>query len=219
MSKRLYFIGGGLVAIIALALLTLVIARPGSEPEQDSTALAANKLYESGYYAEAARLYEQLAAQGNEDSRLFYNLGNAYSEQGRMPQAWAAFEKANALSPRDPEIRARLVHAREYVGLPANPKSHGTFASLVDFTARWLTRDELAIFALGSWLLLGLLFVLWRGVSNASVLELVRPALVVTFIFVALSGIALFGQMAADDQPRAMPAPSQLVETVSTPGT
>ena len=72
----------------------------------------ANQLYNTGSYAEAAQVYEQLLSQGMTHSSLYYNLGNAFYVQGDLGRAILNYQRAARLDPRDPEIRANLALAR-----------------------------------------------------------------------------------------------------------
>lgn len=100
--------------ILALALLPLGL------PAADLNAgfEAANKFYEEGKYGEAASAYEKLAQSGQVSEPLYFNLGNAWFKAGKMGRAIAAYRQAEALSPRDPDVRANLQFARNQVSPP-----------------------------------------------------------------------------------------------------
>ena len=72
----------GLTLFLGLMLI-LNLLSTGPAVDQESMA-AANQLYNAGHYLEAAQLYEQMSAAGVQNSSLFYNLGNAYYQQGDM---------------------------------------------------------------------------------------------------------------------------------------
>jgi tetratricopeptide (TPR) repeat protein len=73
----------------------------------------ANRLYEEGDYTGAIERYEE-ALLSSRDSRLFFNLGNAYFKSGRVGKAVVNYRRARLLSPRDPDIRANLDFTRSY---------------------------------------------------------------------------------------------------------
>jgi tetratricopeptide (TPR) repeat protein len=71
-----------------------------------------NTLYGEERYAAAAAEYERVLASGQESGNLYFNLGNAYWKANEPGQAILAWERARRLSPRDPDVRANLAHAR-----------------------------------------------------------------------------------------------------------
>ena len=66
--------------LFSLMSLLSVSACFGNEDEQ--LLHRADSAYQQENYADAITLYEQIAANGNEGSILFYNLGNAYYKNG-----------------------------------------------------------------------------------------------------------------------------------------
>lgn len=217
--KRTYIIGASILVALTFLVITVLLFRSQPSPGQSRIMTAADRLYEAGHYAEAARLYRQLADQGFVDSRLYYNLGTAYYQQGDTANAWIALEKASRLAPRDVDIRANLVQARQALGFSAEPVHPGWLGRVADLSGRWLTRDEMAVMALCLWLALGLLVVVWRGLSRESLRQIMRPAIVIVAALVLLFGVALSSNMLIDDAIPAMVIPSHLVETSVTPGT
>ncbi len=122
--------------------------------------------YENGDFAGAAAVWRELAGAGVEDSRLWYNLGNAHFQGGEMGRAILAYRRAQRLAPRDREIRDNLALARSRRG-------DGTLSPEPSFWGRawgWLratfSPGELAVFGLALlWLatLLTLLLILKRA--------------------------------------------------------
>lgn len=68
----------------------------------------ANELYSKSNYSEAAALYENILLTGHEASSVYYNLGNAYFKQNKLPQAILNYERAKLLSPSDEDIRFNI---------------------------------------------------------------------------------------------------------------
>jgi hypothetical protein len=102
----------------------------------------ANKLYEEGKFAEAARSYESLLAQGVRSFSVYYNLGTACFRAGQLGRAVAAFRQAETLSPRDANLRADLQFVRKKVnGEDKSP------VPLWQSWFTWLTLDEGAMLA------------------------------------------------------------------------
>ena len=125
---------------------------------------SANKLYEQGKFAEAASAYEKMVQTGQASAAVYYNLGNAFFKAGQIGRAIAAYNAAEKIKPRDPDLRANLQFARGQVQGP-------TYASPA--WQRWLTRvslNEWAVFAatlLWIWFLL-LILLQWRPSLKSS---------------------------------------------------
>jgi tetratricopeptide (TPR) repeat protein len=116
---------------------------------------SANRLYAEGKYAEAAGLYERLAAGGAASPALWFNLGNAAFKAGQTGRAIAAYSRAERLEPRDPDVRANLQFARNQLG--------GGDSVRADWCERLLGR-----FTLNGWTLLATVFLwLWFGLLAA----------------------------------------------------
>jgi tetratricopeptide (TPR) repeat protein len=79
---------------------------------------AANKLYEQGKYAEAAATYEKLLKTGQASEAICFNYGNALFKAGEIGRAIAAYQQAQKIAPRDPDVRANLQFARNQVQGP-----------------------------------------------------------------------------------------------------
>jgi hypothetical protein len=66
-----------------------------------------------------AGLIHAQPAQGGYSAARLYNLGNAYMRQGKPGMAVLNYERANLLSPDDPDIDANLSYIRASLHLPA----------------------------------------------------------------------------------------------------
>lgn len=74
-----------------------------------------NDLYAKGKFAEAATAYEKALQTGAESPALLFNCGNAEFKAGHLGRAISAYRRAEALTPRDPELRANLAFVRTQV--------------------------------------------------------------------------------------------------------
>jgi tetratricopeptide (TPR) repeat protein len=92
----------------------------------------ANVLYELGKYSEAAAAYAKIVQTGQVTPALYFNLGNAWFKSGHLGLAIAAYQQAEALSPREPDIAANLRFARDSVA--------GTSSLPGNRMLRWLRR-------------------------------------------------------------------------------
>ena len=73
----------------------------------------ANDLFISKKYKKSIELYEKIIDSGQENSTVFYNLGNAYYRSGDIGHAIWAYKHANKFSPRDKDIIHNLKIARQ----------------------------------------------------------------------------------------------------------
>ena len=64
----------------------------------------ANDLFINKKYKKSIELYEKIIDSGQENSTVFYNLGNAYYRSGDIGHAIWAYKHANKFSPRDKDI-------------------------------------------------------------------------------------------------------------------
>ncbi len=106
-------------AVVLLFMLALPLRAEDSSAAFD----AANRLYAQNKFPEAAAGYERLIATDSVSPALYFNLGNAYFKSGQIGRAIAAYREAEALTPRDPDVRANLQFARAQVQGPTRRAS------------------------------------------------------------------------------------------------
>jgi tetratricopeptide (TPR) repeat protein len=75
---------------------------------------AANALYDAGRFAEAANTFETIQPK---TANVYFNLGNAWFRQDKLGLAILNYERAQRLSPRDPDILANLKFAQQRLGV------------------------------------------------------------------------------------------------------
>lgn len=157
-----------------LATSDLAARSPGGTASQAAAQAAAleamrtaNELYEAGQYAQAAQAYEQLASQGFGDGALFYNLGNAQFRQGNLGQAILNYRRAQQYIPRDADIAANLALARSLTADPGQAADGGGILGRIGRAVQSrLTLDEVAMVALGSWIVFVLSLLLWGSIKR-----------------------------------------------------
>ena len=98
--------------VLALALLCDGNLFAGSAEANFSQA---NKLYAEGKFAAAAESYQKIIQAGAVSPALLFNAGSAEFKAGHLGRAIAAYRRAEALTPRDPELRANLAFVRNQV--------------------------------------------------------------------------------------------------------
>ncbi len=165
-------------------LLTFLPMKVFAQNSIDVTTLeVANQLYENGRFTEAARAYEQLISAGIQDGLIYYNLGNAYYQQGELGWAIVNYERATRLMPRHDDVWHNLAVARgELVDqLPSDPLP---MEQLAEWGRRWLTLSETAVITLLLWLVLSVIFWWWRRQRTAALVTLLGTTSVL-FLFCA----------------------------------
>ena len=207
------------ITIIGLFLVNQVqlLAKPSD------TMSTANQLYETGQYSQAAQAYQQLVDQGFTDSALFYNLGNAYFKEGDYGRAIVNYRRAQLLAPRDTDIAANLDLARgQIIDQPGETgeSNQGVFSAIGHWTRNWLTMNEVAMFALGAWILLVFLLIIFSNARQGSfVRETLQYAMVVTILALVTGIISLGSRVHVENsQPEAVVV-AQEVNVTSGPGT
>lgn len=182
-----------LILIGLLLLAGLLVAATVLTPQiaADATAVdAANQLYTAGHYAEAIRLYEEQVARGVQDSALFFNLGNAYFQQGDVGRAVLNLERAAQLDPRDTDIAHNLSLVREQTTELFAEEPGGPLAVLAGVTG-WLSENELALLVLGAWFLLGFLLLSQQYVESTMANKVVRASTVLVLGLLLITGTSL----------------------------
>ena len=109
-----------IIAAIAAGMVIGAIIMSGTVSADESVDMdlfrAANLLYESGDFEEAALSYERLVRLGYEDATLYYNLANAYYRNEDDGRAMLNYLRARRIAPFDEDIAANLSLTREKVG-------------------------------------------------------------------------------------------------------
>jgi len=204
---------------LALVLLLAVFIPNQAKPHLDvETMLRANQLYENGRYNEAAQTYQQLVDQDYVDSSLFYNLGNAQYRRGDLGKAILNYERASRIAPRDSDIQANLVYARQQALDQYEIEANSPLTQWTQATSSKLTLDEMSIFALVSFWVLAVLFILYRHSREGQWQKGLRFAMLLTLLIFALSTFTLGGRIYAESTSPAAIVTVESVDVVSNPG-
>ena len=156
----------------------------------------ANALYQRGQFGDAVDGYRTIIGQGLASGPLYYNLGNAWLKRGRMGEAIWAYERARALMPRDPDVRANLAYARSRV-----PESLSVSWSLPRWW-QWATLGD--VFRPGElacaliilvWICVGCRLALMWGPGLAAAL---RPIAWGLIVLMTGAGVVLLAQTMSD---------------------
>ena len=181
----------GIIGLLMLGILAGGIWLLGSGESADAaTVNAANQLYVSGHYGEAARIYEQELARGVQDSAVYFNLGNAYFQQGDMGRAVLNLQRAADLAPRDADIQTNLELARQQTTELFAVEPEGPVAILAAIT-NWMTLNEAAVLVLVLWFLLGFFILAYREASGPRGRRMMQTLALVVLILMLLAGVSL----------------------------
>jgi hypothetical protein len=171
--------------------------------------VAANELALKGDLKSAIALYRTLVDQGVSNEDLFYNLGNAYAEDGQLAEAAVAYERALRLQPNDRDARANLAALRKQMGASdklATPAGGEEQVALADLVEPIVAPLPLGAFAWAAVVLEAVLFacLLWRRRAADGVrrkLSLVAAFSLVLFLF---AGTVVAGHYVLARDPRAV---------------
>lgn len=153
------------VAVSAAALILVSVAYAEESSDMD-TFVAAGLFYEEGNYEEAARTYEHLVGLGYEDATLYYNLANAYYKSEDAGHAILNYLRASRLAPFDEDIETNLSFVRGQLDSPNSREA--TTPALVQISefVPWITFNQAAVATLSSWMVFGMLCVLYLRVKR-----------------------------------------------------
>ncbi|MBF0569910.1 MAG: hypothetical protein HQL18_03970 [Candidatus Omnitrophica bacterium] len=73
------------------------------------------QVYKEGQFDKAAALDEKILQGGFESPAVYYNLGNALFKDKKLGKAIVNYLRAEALAPRDADLKANLAFARDIV--------------------------------------------------------------------------------------------------------
>ncbi len=91
-----------ILSIIILASLSF------SGYAQSERVFQADTLCQNNKFEEASAIYEEILAGGQENSKIYYNLGYAYFKQGMTGKSILNFERAKRLAPNDEDVTFNL---------------------------------------------------------------------------------------------------------------
>lgn len=86
-------------------LTLIVLSGPALASENARTFMDGTAAYAEGDFPAAIEAFENLANEGIENGRLFYNLGNAYLKNDDLGHALLWYERALKLIPHDPDLK------------------------------------------------------------------------------------------------------------------
>ena len=140
---------------IGILLLLCVGVRAATLP--DDLFLSAKNAYDQGLYAVAEQHYQSMLASGIRNAEVYFNLGNAYYKDDKLPLALQYYRSAWYLAPQDSEIRNNLDFVMDAVGSarPLTSWVDRLFQSLSK--AQWITAAVVSYVLLSLFVALALL--------------------------------------------------------------
>ncbi|MBZ0294952.1 MAG: hypothetical protein K8L99_20485 [Anaerolineae bacterium] len=179
------------MTMLFVALLSLLPAFAFSQPTQvdaGSLAAQASSAYEAGDYTNAISLYRALLDGGIRDSRVYFNLGNAYYQSDNIGFALLNYRRAQQLSPRDGEIYQRLNLARSR-RLDIQGDETLWLDAMSTFTLAVVTCHELGWIVLTLWFVFFACLIAWILLRTQR--NVLRPILFATGLFLIV-GLSLW---------------------------
>ena len=144
--------------VVTLSLSSVVLADDLADLDIFTTA---GIFYENANYDEAAQTYQHLVGLGYEDATLYYNLANSHYKSEDMGRAVLNYLRARRLAPFDEDITANLAFVRKQLDNPNSQEAATPVFVQISELAPWITFNQSAVATLLSWLILGLLAVLY----------------------------------------------------------
>ena len=180
-------------AILALTIAIPISGARAAAADDPAAAFdAANKLYEQGKFAEATSGYEKIVQAGSVSAGVYFNLGNARFKSGEVGRAIASYRQAEALAPRDPDVRANLQFVRGQIQGPTQPPGRAQ---------RWLgilTLNQWAVFT-SVFLWLWLLLLAWLQLADMR--RKARGLVLVMGALALVNGVGLGTRLFLDSVP------------------
>lgn len=189
-----------MVAALALVLLLAQSALALTKDEAIKRFTDANRFYEAGeeataaksstaafeQFEKAAKEYEAILAAGYHNGQIFFNLGNVHYRLGKIGKAIANYRRAQLLLPRDADIASNLRQAKLLIQDKEIERRIPELVTLAFFWYFLLNVDELLLTTLVAYAALAallLIYIFWRRPW----LKIVNIVLAIVFAVLAIS--------------------------------
>jgi hypothetical protein len=192
-----------LVSVILISGISLLFmwSMLGTVKKADSDAMdAAKALYEDGNYPEAIQIYEQILSTGVRDSRVLYNLGNAYALNGDIGRAILNYERASEITPRDRDIRHNLALARSEAGISSDLPAVNPLLEISSLSKAWVSLNEISVIALAAWITSGFLILIYLILSETSVRKLTGTLVILSLLITLGASITFAARIMSDNR-------------------
>ena len=101
----------GCPSIIRCFVIFMLLVTGAQASEMTRAFLDGIEFYKEEKFAEAISAFSKIAGSGVRNSKLFYNLGNAYLKNDDLGHAVLWYERALTLTPDDPDLRFNYEYA------------------------------------------------------------------------------------------------------------
>ena len=162
--------------------------------------------YKKGNYEDAVTQFNQVAATGVKNGKLYYNLGCAYMKNGDLGNAILWYERALKRIPADPDLKFNINYARGLV----KDKMENEQAPILNVLFFWnhllnaLNIQQLAIVLnIGFWFLLCVRLFIKKDILKA-------PAGIVLLLCVIFTATAFYNSYAAQYRRNAVVLPEEV---------
>jgi tetratricopeptide (TPR) repeat protein len=115
---------------IGCVIIFILLTVPAHADEMTRAFLDGIKHYKENNFAGAISEFSKIADAGVKNSRLFYNLGNAYLRNNDLGHAILWYERALKLAPDDPDLRFNYEYALSQVKDERDDKDISVFRIL-----------------------------------------------------------------------------------------
>lgn len=187
MKKVLFIIG--VFLLVGSVSVSEIYAQ---SPEVDRMLDLGKSFYEKGQFQDAEDVFRQLIMSGNENSALYYNLGNAHYNQGDVGLALLNYRKAQLLKPRDIEAKKNIEVAKKISENARLTPSNNLGADITNLAVNSFSINEIAIGSLLCWnlLLFGLAVAIFKFKYG---IRVVAKVFVIFMLSIGLVSITLLG--------------------------
>ncbi|MBR6201649.1 MAG: tetratricopeptide repeat protein [Bacteroidaceae bacterium] len=159
-----------------------------------ATKAEADALYEKENYTEAAAAYESVQKTQGVAAEVYYNLGNCYYKQDKIPLAVLNYERAFLLDPGDGDIRANLALARGKTIDKVVPPSEMFFVTWWRDLTNCMSMNEWAILGIVSFVLMLFGILAYMFVSHLGVRKVGIYGAMVLLVVAVIANLAAVSQ-------------------------
>ena len=159
-----------------------------------ATKAEADALYEKENYTEAAAAYESVLKTQGVAAEVYYNLGNCYYKQDKIPLAVLNYERAFLLDPGDGDIRANLALARGKTIDKVVPPSEMFFVTWWRDLINCMSMNEWAILGIVSFVLMLFGILAYMFVSHLGVRKVGIYGAMVLLVVAVIANLAAVSQ-------------------------
>jgi tetratricopeptide (TPR) repeat protein len=152
-----------------------------------------NESYDTGNFDQAIEEYQKIVDLGIKNSKVFYNLGNAYFRKNQLGKAILNYRRALALEPRDDDSMTNLAFVKLFTLDKIEEQRVNPLSNLLHWFVNLFSLDELTLFVFLSYFLsiiFGILILFRR--KRRALLSGLTVLLVVFIIFSSLFAIKLY---------------------------